>query len=39
LPLPSTVIQSGDSLHVLVADEHADLLRDLAARPPEGPPS
>jgi trk system potassium uptake protein TrkA len=39
LPLPSTVIQSGDSLHVLVADEHADLLRDLAARPPEGAPS
>ncbi len=39
LPLPSTVIQSGDSLHVLVTDEHADLLRDLAARPPEGAPS
>jgi trk system potassium uptake protein len=36
LPLPSTVIQSGDSLHVLVADDHADLLRELAGRAPEG---
>jgi trk system potassium uptake protein TrkA len=39
LPLVSSVIQSGDSLHVLVADDHADLLRDLAGRPPEGAPS
>ncbi|PZS28156.1 MAG: potassium transporter TrkA [Pseudonocardiales bacterium] len=36
LPLASTVIQSGDSLHVLVADDHADLLRELAGKPPEG---
>lgn len=36
LPLPSSVVQSGDGLHVLVADSHAELLRDLAARPPEG---
>jgi trk system potassium uptake protein len=39
LPVASTAIQSGDSLHVLVADDHADLLRDLAARAPEGAPS
>ena len=36
LMLASTVIQSGDTLHVLVADDHADLLRDLAGKPPEG---
>jgi trk system potassium uptake protein len=36
LPLASTAVQSGDSLHAFVADDHADLLRDLAARPPEG---
>jgi trk system potassium uptake protein TrkA len=36
LPLETTVIQAGDSLHVLTADEHAALLRELAARPPEG---
>jgi trk system potassium uptake protein TrkA len=36
LPLPTTVIQAGDSLHVLTTDEHAALLRELAARPPEG---
>jgi trk system potassium uptake protein TrkA len=36
LTLASTVIQSGDTLHVLVADDHADLLRDLAGKPPEG---
>jgi trk system potassium uptake protein len=36
LMLASTVIQSGDMLHVLVADDHADLLRDLAGKPPEG---
>ncbi|MDT4985822.1 MAG: trk/ktr system potassium uptake protein, partial [Pseudonocardiales bacterium] len=36
LMLASTVIQSGDILHVLVADDHADLLRDLAAKRPEG---
>jgi trk system potassium uptake protein len=36
LPLASTVLQSGDTLHVLVSDEHAELLRDVAGRPPEG---
>jgi trk system potassium uptake protein len=36
LMLASTVIQSGDIMHVLVADDHADLLRELAAIPPEG---
>jgi trk system potassium uptake protein TrkA len=36
LMLASTVIQSGDMLHVLVTDDHADLLRDLAGKPPEG---
>lgn len=36
LPLPSTVLQSGDVLHVLVQDAHAQLLRDVAAAPPEG---
>jgi len=39
LPVASTMVQSGDGLHVLVADDHADLLRDLAARPPEGAPT
>jgi trk system potassium uptake protein TrkA len=39
LPVASTLIQSGDSLHVLVTDVQAPLVRDLAARPPEGPPS
>lgn len=36
LMLASTVIQSGDTLHVLVADDHADLLRELAGKAPEG---
>jgi trk system potassium uptake protein TrkA len=36
LPVASTLIQSGDSLHVFVTDQHAKLVRDLAARPPEG---
>ena len=36
LMLASSVIQSGDTLHVLVADDHADLLRDLAAKAPDG---
>jgi trk system potassium uptake protein TrkA len=38
LPVTSTMIQSGDTLHALVTDDHAVLLRDLAAKPPhEGP--
>jgi trk system potassium uptake protein TrkA len=36
LPLPSTLIQSGDILGVLATDEGTQLLRDLAAAPPEG---
>jgi trk system potassium uptake protein TrkA len=36
LPQPSTVIQSGDSLHVLVTDAGADALRDAANHPPRG---
>ncbi|HEV7191981.1 MAG TPA: TrkA family potassium uptake protein [Jatrophihabitantaceae bacterium] len=36
LPVPSTVIQGGDTLHVLITDAHADVLRELAARSPEG---
>jgi trk system potassium uptake protein TrkA len=36
LPTPSMAIQSGDSLHLLVSDEHAALLRDVAGAPPEG---
>jgi hypothetical protein len=34
--LASSVIQSGDTLHVLVADDHADLLHELAGKAPEG---
>jgi trk system potassium uptake protein TrkA len=36
LPLPSTVIQSGDALHVLTTDDHTDLLRDVASHSPDG---
>ena len=36
LPVPSTVIQDGDTLHVLITDAHASVLRDLAASSPEG---
>jgi trk system potassium uptake protein TrkA len=36
LPLPSTLIQSGDILHVLATDERRAALHDLAARPPQG---
>jgi len=39
LPVASTVVQSGDGLHVLVADDHAVVLHEMAARPPEGGPS
>jgi trk system potassium uptake protein len=35
LPVGSTLIQSGDSLHVFVTDDHGQLVRDLAGRPPE----
>ncbi|MEO9138381.1 MAG: TrkA C-terminal domain-containing protein, partial [Jatrophihabitans sp.] len=36
LPVPSTLIQSGDKLYMLATDEHAPRLRELAARTPEG---
>jgi len=36
LPLPSTLIQSGDILHVLATDERRPALHDLAARAPQG---
>ena len=36
LPIPSTVIQSGDTLHVLVTDEHRAALRKIAGHSPEG---
>jgi trk system potassium uptake protein TrkA len=36
LPTVSTLIQAGDSLHAFVTDEQANLLHDVAARPPEG---
>lgn len=39
LPSTSSVVQSGDGLHVLVADDHAELLRDLVGRAPETAPS
>jgi trk system potassium uptake protein TrkA len=36
LPTASTMVQDGDVLHVLVDDAHAQTLRDVAARAPEG---
>jgi trk system potassium uptake protein TrkA len=36
LPTPSTMIQDGDHLHVLVTDEHAKVLQAVAERAPEG---
>ncbi len=36
LPLPSTVIQDGDNLHVLATDDRVKVLADVAAQPPEG---
>jgi trk system potassium uptake protein TrkA len=36
LPTPSTMIQDGDHLHVLVTDEHAKVLKAVAERAPEG---
>ena len=36
LPVPGTLIQSGDMLHVLSADDNRTQLRDAAGRPPEG---
>ena len=36
LPTPSTMVQDGDTLHVLVTDTYAAVLRDVAGRAPEG---
>jgi trk system potassium uptake protein TrkA len=36
LPLPSTLIQSGDTLHVMAADEHRATLHQIAGRAPDG---
>jgi trk system potassium uptake protein TrkA len=36
LPIASTLIQSGDVLHVLVTDEHRSQLHDLASAGPDG---
>jgi trk system potassium uptake protein TrkA len=36
LPTASTMVQDGDTLHVLVSDEHAQTLREVAGRAPEG---
>jgi trk system potassium uptake protein TrkA len=38
LPLPSTLIQSGDTLHVLATDDRRASLHEAAARPPTGAP-
>jgi trk system potassium uptake protein TrkA len=35
LPLPSTLIQSGDSLHVLAADDQRATLDRIAGNAPE----
>ncbi|MDT4912300.1 MAG: trk/ktr system potassium uptake protein [Pseudonocardiales bacterium] len=36
LPLPSTLIQSGDTLHMLTIDEHRTTLHEVAGRAPDG---
>ena len=36
LPLPTTLLQSGDGLHVMVTDDQLELVRDAASRAPEG---
>jgi Trk K+ transport system NAD-binding subunit len=36
LAKPETVIQSGDSLHVLTPEDHVKRLREVATRAPEG---
>jgi trk system potassium uptake protein TrkA len=36
LPKPDTVIQSGDSMHVLTPQDHVLVLRQIAQSPPEG---
>ena len=36
LPRPDTVIQSGDSLHVLAPEDHVVVVRQVVSNPPEG---
>jgi trk system potassium uptake protein TrkA len=36
LPLPTTIIQAGDKLHMLATDEYAATLQTVAGRAPEG---
>jgi trk system potassium uptake protein TrkA len=36
LPLPNTVIQAGDSLHVVTTDDQRKVLKDVAGRAPGG---
>jgi trk system potassium uptake protein TrkA len=36
LPLGSTIIQAGDSLHMLAADHQTELLREVASHAPDG---
>ncbi len=36
LPLGSSVIQAGDTLHVLASDDQAELLRQVASNSPDG---
>jgi trk system potassium uptake protein len=36
LPKPGTVLQAGDGLHVLTAEDHVVVLREIASQPPEG---
>jgi trk system potassium uptake protein len=36
LPQPSTLLQSGDTLHVLATDDRRTALHDIAGRPPHG---
>jgi trk system potassium uptake protein TrkA len=36
LPKPDMVIQSGDTLHVLTAEDHVVVLREIAGNAPEG---
>jgi trk system potassium uptake protein TrkA len=37
LATPSTLLQSGDTLHVLATEDRAHALHDIAGRAPEGP--
>jgi trk system potassium uptake protein TrkA len=39
LPVPSTLIQSGDLLHVFIANANAETVRDLVSTAPQGAPA